>query len=224
MIKINLIAEGKRPTSVRKIKPVLEGKDLAVWALVATIICCLLAFGIWWWLLHRQIQTKDVEIADAERKVEELAPVIRQVEDFKRKKEEIERKLGVIDNLKSAQRGPVHVMDDISRALPELLWLDRMKMSSSNIELEGRAFNTNAVANFIENLDKMPAFEEPTLRSTEEQVGGVYHFTLDFNYSFAPKTPAATTATAPGAPGAPGGQPGPAQTPPAPPAAPEGQP
>jgi type IV pilus assembly protein PilN len=217
MIKINLIAEGKRPTSVRKIKPVLEGKDVAQWALVASILGCLLAFGIWWWLLHRQIQTKDTEIAEAEQKVEELAPVIRQVEDFKRKKEEIERKLGVIDNLKSAQRGPVHVMDDISRALPELLWLDRLKMSSSNIELEGRAFNTNAVANFIENLDKMPNFEEPTLRSTEEQVGGVYHFTLDFNYSFAQKPPAGATPAAPGAPGAP---PGPTQTPPAPAAAP----
>ncbi|HXU33323.1 MAG TPA: PilN domain-containing protein [Thermoanaerobaculia bacterium] len=212
MIKINLIAEGKRPTSVRKIKPVLEGKDLAQWALVASIVGCLIAFGAWWWLLHRQIVTKDNEIAEAEAKVEELAPVIRQVEDFKRKKEEIERKLGVIENLKSAQRGPVHVMDDISRAMPELLWLDRLKMTASNIELEGHAFNTNAVANFIENLDKMPAFEEPTLRSTEEQAGGVYHFTLNFNYSFAPKPPAEATPTTPGAPGGPATQPGAAQT------------
>lgn len=218
MIKINLIAEGKRPTSVRKIKPVLEGKDLAQWALVASIIACLLGFGLWWYLLHRQISLKEAEIAEAEIKVEELAPVIRQVEDFKAKKGEIERKLGVIDNLKSAQRGPVHVMDDISRALPELLWLDRLRMTSSNIELEGRAFNTNAVANFIENLDKMPNFEEPTLRSTEEQAGGVYHFTLDFNYSFVPK-PTAETPPAPGAPGAPGTLPGPAQSPPPAPAA-----
>ncbi len=210
MIKINLIAEGKRPTSVRKIKPVLEGKDLAQWALGVSILLCLIGFGIWWWLLNRQIATKDAEIAEAQRKVEELAPVIRQVEDFKRKKEEIERKLGVIDSLKSAQRGPVHVMDDISRALPELLWLDRLRMTSSNIELEGHAFNTNAVANFIENLDKMPAFEEPTLRSTEEQAGGVYHFVLDFNYSFAQK-PAATAETAPAAGG-------PAAAPPIPPA------
>ncbi|HEV7668032.1 MAG TPA: PilN domain-containing protein [Thermoanaerobaculia bacterium] len=209
MIKINLIAEGKRPTSVRKIKPVLEGKDLAQWALVASIIACLLAFGVWWWLLHRQIAIQEVKIEEAERKVEELAPVIRQVEDFKKKKAEIERKLGVIEDLKRAQQGPVHVMDDISRALPELLWLDRLKMTSSNIELEGRAFNTNAVANFIENLDKMPAFEEPTLRSTEEQPGGVYHFILDFNYSFAQKAPAEP-------PPAAGALPSPTQTPPAP--------
>ncbi len=209
MIKINLIADGKRPTSVRKIKPVLEGKDLAQWALGAAIIVCLLVFGLWWWLLHRQIAAKDVEIAEAQRRVAELEPVIRQVEEFKAKKAEIERKLGVIDGLKRAQRGPVHVMDDISRALPELLWIDRLRMTSSNIELDGHAFNTNAVANFIENLDKMQDFEEPTLRSTEEQAGGVYHFILDFNYSFAPKPPAADASGA-----------SPTQTPPAPSAAP----
>ncbi len=197
MIKINLIAEGKRPTSVRKIKPVLEGKDLAQWVLGAAIIASLIGFGVWWWLLHRQIATKDDEIAQAQQKVEELAPVIRQVEDFKAKKAEIERKLGVIADLKRAQQGPVHVMDDISKALPELLWIDRLKMTSSNIELEGRALNTNAVANFIENLDKMPAFEEPTLRTTEEQPGGSYRFVVDFNYSFAQKAPVAAPPTAP---------------------------
>ncbi len=198
MIKINLIAEGKRPTSVRKIKPVLEGKDLAQWALGAAIVACLIGLGVWWWLLHRQITTKDNEIAEAQQKVEELAPVIRQVEDFKKKKAEIERKIGVIADLKRAQQGPVHVMDDISKALPELLWIDRLKMSSSNIELEGRALNTNAVANFIENLDKMPAFEEPTLRTTEELAGGAYRFVVDFNYSFAQKAPAAATPPATG--------------------------
>ena len=59
-------------------------------------------------------------------------------------------------------------------------------MRSSNIEIEGRAFNTNAVANFIENLDKVPEFEEPTLRTTDQQAGGVYKFVIIFNYTFAP--------------------------------------
>jgi type IV pilus assembly protein PilN len=206
MIKINLIAEGKRPTAVRKIKPVLEGKDLAQWALVTGLVVGVLAFVIWWFLLHRQIQAKEDEIADAQHQVDQLAPVIKEVEDFKKKKSELERKIGVIDDLKRNQSGPVRVMDDVSRALPELLWLDHMKMTASNIEIEGRALNTNAVANFIENLDKMPEFEEPTLRTTEEQAGGVYRFVIDFNYSFAQK-PAGTEGAASTAAPAPGGKP-----------------
>ena len=35
MIKINLLAEGKRPAAVRKVKPsqLLEGKDFGLWLL-----------------------------------------------------------------------------------------------------------------------------------------------------------------------------------------------
>ena len=78
-----------------------------------------------------------------------------------------------------------------------------MKMTASSIEIEGRAFNTNAVANFIENLDKVPEFEEPTLKDTQEQQGGVYKFVINFNYSFTPRTPEGGDAGAPGSePGA----------------------
>lgn len=224
MIKINLLAEGKRSSTVRKAKPVLEGKDLGVWLAVAALVVCLLGTVIWWWMLSRTIARKDVEIADAQREVEQLAPVIKEVEEFKKKKAELERKIGLINDLKLKQSGPVRVMDSISRALPELLWLDRMKMDASVIEVEGRAFNTNAVANFDENLDRSPEFGEPTLKGTEELPGGIFHFTLNFNYSLAPKPSADGAATdastsAPSGASTPGAAPAPpAAGAPAPPA------
>ena len=188
MIKINLLAEGKRPTAVRKVKAtaLLEGKDIGQWLLATGFLIGLLITVLIWWQVKGQVEAQEEEIAAANREVEALASVIREVEDYKAKKAELERKIGLINDLKLNQRGPVRVMDHISRALPELLWLDRMKMDAATIEIEGRAFNTNAVANFIENLDKVPEFEEPTLRTTEEQGSGVYKFVITFNYSYAP--------------------------------------
>ena len=189
MIKINLLAEGKRPAAVRKVKPsqLLEGKDFGLWLLAAGIIVGASVLGLFWYLRHNEIVEKDQEIAEAEKEVDELAAVIKEVDDYKAKKTELERKIKVINDLKLNQRGPVKVMDNVSRALPELLWLDHLEMSPSAIQIDGRAFNTNAVANFIENLDKMPEFEEPTLKDAQEQSGGVYKFLINFNYSFAPK-------------------------------------
>jgi type IV pilus assembly protein PilN len=190
MIKINLLSEGKR-AAVRKTRPAgglkLEGRDVGQWMLAAGIILGIAALGISWWLLDREVKQKQAEVAAAEREVEALASVIKEVEDYKAKKAELERKIGIINDLKANQRGPVRVMDHVSRALPELLWLDRMRMTGSTIEIEGRAFNTNAVANFIENLDKVPEFDEPTLKDTQEQAGGVYKFVINFGYSFAPR-------------------------------------
>ncbi len=189
MIKINLLSEGKRPAAVRKVKvPAalrLEGQDVGQWMLGIGLLLGVIALALAWWIWDKRVEAKTQEVAAAQREVDALASVIKEVEDYKAKKAELERKIGIINDLKANQRGPVRVMDYISRALPELLWLDRLKMTTDTIEIEGRAFNTNAVANFIDNLDKVPEFDEPTLKITEQQQGGIYSFLISFHYSFA---------------------------------------
>jgi Tfp pilus assembly protein PilN len=199
MIKINLLSEGKRPAAVRKSRTAgLQGADIGQWLLAAGVLLGVLVAGARWYFLKQQLEEKVQEVAQAQREVDELQEVIKQVDDFKHKKSELERKIKVINDLKLNQRGPVRVMDYISRALPELLWLDHMRMNASSIEVEGRAFNTNAVAAFMENLDKVPEFKEPTLKDTQAQGLGVYHYVIDFDYTFAP--PTAKSAPAPGTP------------------------
>lgn len=186
MIKINLLAEGKRPVAVRKARtsPAAGAPhEWAIWLLVGLTLVGVLIAGGWWWMLSREIGANERRIADAEAEVKKLEAVIREVENFKTKKAELEHKISVIEQLRANQRGPVRVMDQISRALPELLWLDRMQVGNANITLSGRAFNSNAVANFIENLDRVPDFAEPVLRDLAER-GPVYAYTIVFNYTY----------------------------------------
>jgi len=193
MIKINLLAEGKRPTAVRKSKSaeLLKGQDIGQWLLAVGFFIGVILAAFFWWQVKQEKAAQDEEIAVAQAEVAALDSVIKEVEDYKAKKAALEQKIGVINDLKLNQRGPVRVMDYVSKALPELLWLDRLTMDDAMITVEGRAFNTNAVANFIENLDKVPEFEEPTLKDTTEQSGGVYKFSIEFKYSFAPPAPPA---------------------------------
>jgi len=205
MIKINLLSEGKR--AVRKAKPaasLLEGKDIGQYLILVGLLAGVLVSAWLWWSLKQKIADQQEQISVAQAEVEALGAVIREVEEYKAKKAELERKIGIINDLKANQKGPVRIMDYVSKALPELLWLDRMTMNATTIVVEGRAFNTNAVAAFIENLDRVPEFEEPTLRDATEQ-GGTYRFVIDFNYKFeAPKPEQAAGAdTKPGQPAAP---------------------
>jgi|SRR5436305_2289969 len=206
MIKINLLSEGKRPAAVRKKSATkLDGQGVGQWMMLAGILVGLLALGVAWYLQNQKTTAKQEEVAAAQREVDQLASVIKEVEEYKGKKSELERKIGIINDLKANQRGPVRVMDYVSRALPELLWLDSMSMRADSITVEGRAFNTNAVANFIDNLDKVPEFDEPMLKSTDLQQGGIYKFRIDFNYSFSGKKKGAegaatATASKPGGP------------------------
>ncbi len=188
MIKINLLAEGKRPVAVRKARTAAAPAggsriEWAVWSLVLFTLIGALVFAGWWWMLDRTIERNEQEIARAEEEVKQLEEIIRQVEEFKRQKAELEHKIAVIQELRANQRGPVRVMDEISRALPELLWIDRMSVGPASITLTGRAFNSNAVANFIENLDRVPEFDEPVLRDLA-QGNEVYNYTVVFSYTY----------------------------------------
>jgi type IV pilus assembly protein PilN len=189
LIKINLLSEGKRPAAVRRTRPasLLEGENVALWGLLAAVLLLgLLPAAVWWWVTDERVEKNQARIVEAQREVDELAAIIAEVERYKAQHAELDRKINVIEQLRENQKGPVRVMDQISRALPELLWLDRMEMRGGTISLAGRAFNSNAVASFLDNLDRVPEFQEPTLRDLQEGREGIYSFGIAFNFAFAP--------------------------------------
>jgi len=207
MIKINLVSEGRRPVVSRKTKERLgiAGLTLSEGLFLLALVLGAAAIAGYWWYLRGEIRERDQAIAVAQKEVDELQQVLQEVEDYKVKKEKLEHKINIINELKRAQWGPVRIMDQISNALPELLWLDTMTLHQNNIELTGKAFNTNQIAAFIENLGKVPEFQEPRLRDTNKQ-GPVYQFTITFNFSVAEPPAAApqpATGEAPAAAAAP---------------------
>jgi type IV pilus assembly protein PilN len=186
MIRINLVGEARRPVAARTGGGArLAGGDgesragdLAL--LAFCVFGVLVALGHFLVLRH-QIQVKEAEVAEAQVEVDRLAPIIAEVEAFKRKKAELENKVQVISDLKANQQGPVQVMDKVSKALPQLTWLTRMEVNQNSMRLSGQAFNTNAIASFIENLDRVPEFKEPRLRDTTQR-SERYTFTIECEY------------------------------------------
>jgi type IV pilus assembly protein PilN len=206
MVKINLLAEGKRPIIARRAKsPLLQlsGANAANLMLLSLIIASVLSAGVWYFVLENKIKKKDADIKVAQKEVAELQQVIKEVEEFKRRRDELTRKVQIITDLKNNQRGPVQIMDEVSRALPELLWLTNMDVTPNAINFRGTAMNMSAVANFIENLDRVEPFREPILQDTSRaRVGGAYDFRLTLGYSFT-KPIAPPAAKPPAPPGAP---------------------
>lgn len=211
MIKINLLAEGKRPIISRKAKtPLLQISEAnaANWALGGLAVLGVLAAVGWYFWLGAKIDRKQNEINVAQREVNELQQVIQEVQQYEEKLRELNRKVEVITTLKDNQRGPVVIMDEVSRALPELMWLTNMDVTPTNINFRGTAFNMSAVANFIDNLDRVEAFREPVLQDTTRgRVAGAastetYNFRLTLAYSFKKDSPAGAATDAAAGPGA----------------------
>jgi type IV pilus assembly protein PilN len=184
MIRINLLSEGRRPVVARRTRPKISlgDQDPSVYLLAGGLILGLLIAGGQWWRLQSQLDGVNDKVRAAQREVDELRPILEEVEDFKAKEAELKRKIQVINDLTLAQQGPVHIMDEVSKALPDLLWLRRMNVRGTTVDLSGTAFNTNAIAAFIENLDKVPEFKEPVPRAMNAARGGTFDFDISFNF------------------------------------------
>lgn len=184
MIKINLVGEGRKPvvarasTRQRKL-PAVQGEQVPFILLVGCVVIGAIVVALWFLRLNAEIKENDQRIAEARQRVEELRDILRQVEEFEAKEALLTRKIEVITTLKNSQRGPVELMDEISKALPDLLWVDRLVQSGSQITLTGRSFNTSAIASFVENLDLVETISEPEVRDIVNQ-GEVYSFTVIF--------------------------------------------
>jgi hypothetical protein len=98
------------------------------------------------------------------------------------RKERLSREVRELRALQAGSSAGVTLLDEVGRALPELLWLEGMTFRAGQVQISGRAHNTNAVAQFIENLDAAPIFDEPTLVDTAENPDDSYSFVLSFRF------------------------------------------
>jgi Tfp pilus assembly protein PilN len=135
----------------------------------------------------------------AEAELKRLEDVRKKAEAFKAQKELLERKINLITELKKKQAVPVHILDQVSRNLPEFMWLDSLTANSNAISIVGKATTYNAVSNLYDNLRASGQFADVVLGKTTEIAEGV-SFSLTCRYA----PPGATAAAAePGAPAAP---------------------
>jgi type IV pilus assembly protein PilN len=213
LIRINLLTEA-RAAAARKKSPFLpSGARLNNLILLGGVVAGVLYIGIMALILTSRSKNLDEEIARAQEEVARLKSIIDEVKGYEDKKASLEAKIQLINNLKTNQKGPVRLMDEISKALPDLVWLSDLTVSGDQVSLKGRTLSPNAVATYLENLKKSPFFAEPVFRNLGREQGsqGIYTWEMSLTFTNA-QALSVSPANAP--PGANGGTPaGPASTP-----------
>jgi type IV pilus assembly protein PilN len=184
MIRINLLSEGRRPVVARRQRPklALGDQDPSIYFLTGGLILGLLIVGVQFFRLSSRISDLDGQISRKQAEVNSLRDILDEVEAFKQKQADLKRKIDVIQELTQKQQGPVNIMDKVSRALPDLLWLTQMNFRGENVDLAGTAYNTAAVATFIENLAEVPEFKEPDPQDLQRSGPQSWNFRITFAF------------------------------------------
>lgn len=209
MIKINLVREGRAvrgagaaPAAAAaagggpggaRINNVLIG----VFAALGLVV----ALGYWFWQ-KRELSQREEIVQQRTVEADKLEAIIKEVEAYQKRKDSLQQRIDLINQLKQNQKGPVRILDQISRDLPDLVWLDTMSIVGGRVSLAGRGLNPNAIALFIENVKNDPYFEEPNVGAVTQASTTplVYSFDMNFAFTYIAKnaTPPATDTAATG--------------------------
>ena len=129
-------------------------------AFVATI---LFLSGLFYYLndtISEQIAGLNSKSRNLQNELTRVQKITAEVRDLEARQAEYNRMLIVIAKLKKNKAGPVRVLDDLNRALPERAWLTEVKEQDGALRIAGRALDNQTVASFIRELEKSEYFGE----------------------------------------------------------------
>jgi len=99
-----------------------------------------------------------------------LQPILREVDRFEAQKRDLQQRVNLIEELRQNQVGPVHMLDQISRSMPDRLWLLDMKQSGNDVTLDGKTSTLSSLADFVANLEASGYFAKPVeITNSEEE-------------------------------------------------------
>jgi len=148
----------------------------------AMFVLVILALALVGWSQARRLGQLRAEIAAIQAERARLEEIATEVETLQDRSDLARHKLEVIVELKASQTGPVMLLDQVSRALTDSLWLTRLELDGSSVSIRGAALSQVAVADFVNNLERSDYFASVRLRTLGD-TGEARNFqvTLDFN-------------------------------------------
>jgi len=187
MIKINLLPEAKVAAKGRAEGGGggVSGDNLNNILIIGLVVGGLLIGGYLTLMKFNKKRSLNAQIKAAQEEYNRLEPIIAQVNKFKARKEQLELKLNLINELRANQEGPVHLLDELADLIPDLLWLDSSVIKGRTLEMKGFALSPNAVAEFLQRLDESEYFKEPSLKEMKE-TKQAHSFNLSVGFTYTP--------------------------------------
>jgi type IV pilus assembly protein PilN len=160
MIRINLLAaERDRAKKKGKVTLGTAGQKLTIGCSIILILAGLF-IGWRYWALTKESAQLDADISSSQQETTRLHSIIQQVQQFEQRKGQLQQRVVLIEQLRKGQTGPVHMLDQISRALPPMLWLTEVKQATvTDVVIDGRSTTLTGLSDFVSNLEASGYFK-----------------------------------------------------------------
>jgi type IV pilus assembly protein PilN len=182
MIRINLLAAERERAKTKTAAGFPVGQRLTL--LCSLILVLAVAFIGWRYMtVTRESKEIDDEIAAAQQETTRLRSIIQQVQQFEARKAQLQQRVQLIEQLRKGQTEPVHMLDQVSRAVPPMLWLTELKQTGNEVVIDGRCTALTSLSDFVTNLETSGYFKRSveivsSQSETLPQAGELIKFTV----------------------------------------------
>ncbi|MDF1579432.1 MAG: PilN domain-containing protein [Desulfuromonadales bacterium] len=155
MIRINLL-----PVKEAQKKEMLIGQVVILAVAVSIVVLGCLGGYLW---LQGQVKEQQRQVDEKQTEINQLKKVLGKVREFEKKQKELRSKLDVLGRLKENRSGPVHLLDELSAALAEGVWVELFNEKGGAIAISAIGLSQEAAAVFLRNLEASPYFKNVSL-------------------------------------------------------------
>jgi type IV pilus assembly protein PilN len=178
MIRINLLGiprpkKGKRGGGAAAMASMAGTPGEGPSAVIFLLLGLVLGGGVFGYLFYKaDAEGKDLQakLVKANEDGLRLVTVKQKYDQRKKEADAFEKRVKVIDQLRAEQSGPVNLLNTVGNTVnnTDAVWLTQMQEAGNNINIEGMALSTQAVANLMTNLKRSGYFKNVEIKETAQ--------------------------------------------------------
>lgn len=128
------------------------------------LLACLITF-LWYTFTNASIKSQQERNNLLKQEIAQLDEKVREIEQLKKRREELETRIKIIQDLQVKRPLVVRYFDEFVRAVPEGLYFDSLERSADSFSLKGKTESNNRVSTLMRSLDRSEWFQAPNLKN-----------------------------------------------------------
>lgn len=173
MIEINLLPEEKRKRKKELSMPSFSFNmpgNVMLYAGIGGVVVLIAVMIIIHFSQIGSIKRLNGKIEEKRTELRKLQEEKKKVENMKAKQTEINQKIDTIKKLAVGKFTYPKFLDELSRRIPDYLWIDKLVIKGNSMIISGKSFSNLKITDFLTELKKMEEFIDGNSVDLKEMV------------------------------------------------------
>ena len=171
MIRINLLKPESKDIREQVTTPGVAEEGSKKGPNIGSLIFLILVIGLGalFFFQQKAFKREQALLDTAKREKAELQYVEAKLEEQRTARESLNLKITLIESLNAQRDIAPRLLDELSRRLPEWVWLTEIVYDAKGIQIKGRALSNNLIADYISGLEASPQVMNVNLVSSQQR-------------------------------------------------------